>query len=131
MSSSAPFFPPPQKKESPPYRAAAEISVVDVKPVYPELREKPRSVKEVAPPEPEPEPLLVRFAWRVAARVVALAATVGILWALVRAHELGEKWPNAVFLVLGVVGILAAPVILYFRLRALVRLVRTLFAKGQ
>ena len=132
---SEPFFPPPQKKESAPYRAAAEIPIATAiaKPAYPELREKPQepaprpamSAQE-ADLEPE-EPLLVRFVWRLAARLVGLAATIGVLWALVRMHELGAKWPQAVLVVLGIVGIVAAPVVLYFRLR---RLVRFLFARN-
>ena len=69
----------------------------------------------------------MRFAWRFAAKVVALAVTLWILWALVRAHELGAKWPDGVLMVLGIVGTLAAPVVLYFRFR---RLVRMLFAPG-
>jgi hypothetical protein len=74
----------------------------------------------------ENESLLERVAWRLAARFVALAATAGVIWALVRAHELGSRWPQGVLIGLGVVGILAAPVVVYFRLR---RLVRFLFAR--
>lgn len=129
---SEPFFPPPMKKESAPYRAAAQVPLVDVAPRVVHRPEEPASIApKVAHREIEAgadtEPFLVRFAWRLAAKVVALAATVGILWALVRAHELGEKWPQAVLIVLGVVGFLAAPVVLYFRVR---RILRFLFARG-
>ena len=120
---SEPFFPPPMNKESAPYRAAAEMPLVDVAPRVVHRPEEPASIApKVAHREIEAgadtEPFLVRF---------ALAATVGILWALVRAHELGEKWPQAVLIVLGVVGFLAAPVVLYFRVR---RILRFLFARG-
>jgi hypothetical protein len=130
---SEPFFPPPQKKESAPYRVAAPVPALPVSPtprVSPTLARraaKPAPEDEVEAPSEESEPFLVRFAWRFAAKVAALAVTGGILWALVRAHELGARWPQAVLIVLGVVGILSAPVVLYFRLR---RLVRLLFARS-
>lgn len=131
---SEPFFPPPTKKESAPYRAAAEVPLLDAappgprrpaRPVAPRVEPKPppRPLAEAGPAE---EPFLVRLGWRLAKTLVALAATTGILWGLVRAHELGEKWPQAVLVVLGVAGILAAPVVLYFRLR---RIIRFLFAR--
>ena len=129
---SEPFFPPPMKKESAPYRAAAEVPlVVDVptvvrRPAKP-LAVAPKVVHRDLEAEADTEPFLVAFAWRLAAKVVAFAATVGILWGLVRAHELGERWPQAVLIALGVIGFLAAPVVLYFRLR---RIYRFLFAKG-
>jgi hypothetical protein len=125
---SEPYFPSPTKRVSEPYREAAVVAAPAAE-RWPELREKAREVeapKKVIEVAPEKGSLLADIAWRFAAKAVALGVTVGVLWALVRAHELGAKWPQGVMIALGVVGILAAPVVLYFRLR---RLVRFLFAR--
>src|SRR5262245_22008848 len=101
---SAPFFPPPQKKESAPYRAAPAVPVSPpVAAPWPELREEPRAAKMTKPVaeaperETEPEPsFLATFAWRFGVRVLALAIVLGLVYGLVLAGESGAKWPQLV-----------------------------------
>ena len=123
---SAPFFPPPQKKDSAPYRAAAAAPVAPPPVVasWPELREEPRAARV---PEPEAEPsFLATFAWRFGVRVLSLGIVLGLVYGLVLASESGAKWPQLVIVVLGALGILASPFILFWRLK---RIWQFLFAR--
>ena len=76
-------------------------------------------------PVPEDAPVVQTFLVRFGIRVAALAIVAGALKLVTWLSEGGAKWPQAILIVLGIVGILAAPFVLYVRLR---RLARILFA---
>ena len=127
---SEPYFPPPGTKQGAPYRAAAEVPlerpvrgpVVRPAAPVPAAPRKPGPTAASAGAAPEPASFLTTFLVRFGVQVGALAITLGVLYLLVWAGEGGAKWPQAVWLVLGVAGILAAPFLLFVRIRRLWRL---------
>jgi hypothetical protein len=87
----------------------------------------PAPKDETTLPAREPQESFVSsFLWRFGTCVVALGVVIGLWKLLVVLSEDGAKWPQAIIIALGVVGILASPFVLYFRLR---RLWRFLFAR--
>lgn len=127
---SEPYFPPPGTKQGAPYRAAAEVplerpirrTVVRPTAPAPTRPRRPGPSAASAGATPEHVSFLTTFLVRFGVRVGALAIVLGVLYLLVWAGEGGAKWPQAVWVVLGVAGILAVPFVLFVRIRRLWRL---------
>lgn len=130
-----PYFPPPAKKDASPYRAPAETPIV-VPARPPVVARRParqpdvvvaRRVVPKAEQAPAASSFVTTFLVRFGVRVGALGATLALVKWLIWLGRDGAKWPQAILIVLGIVGVFASIAVLLLRLR---RLVRLLFARG-
>ena len=122
-----PFFPPPTKRESTPYRtgdrSAARPMVGAVRaPVVGRPADPPKLKPNAASAEPQNASFVTTFLVRLGLRAATLAIVLGVLYVLVWAGEGGAKWPRSVALVLVVAAVFASPFLLFVRIRRLWRL---------
>lgn len=117
-----PYFPPPPKKESAPFRTPAVL------PSAAPIARRTMVTAPAPPPKREPQakfvevtsddgPVAASFLVRFGVRVAALAIALGLLYVLGWASEGGAKWPQAILLALAGIAILGAPILLFVRVR--------------
>jgi hypothetical protein len=111
-------FPPPTRKGSSPYRTAAIVVTASA---VPRLVERSELIEDPTPIRRTPPRRATDIRRRLLAAVAGLGVTAVVLAAVVRAYELGARWPRAVLAVLAAGAVGCVCVLAWLRVRGLIR----------